>query len=100
MAFGIEIAKESEYIAVLIKLLIRFLSNVEFLDELFLICWLLIDFKMSLWHRFKDIIYTLLNMLLANPSKDYAKNIFNLILLLDNQEYLYLITPQFIKLAQ
>jgi FKBP12-rapamycin complex-associated protein len=99
-AYGIDISKENDYISVLIKLLIRFFPNEDYHKELFSICRLLIDYKMSLRHRFKDIITTLLSMLLTNPTQPYSKDIFELILHLDNHEYLYLITPAFIKLSQ
>ena len=97
-AAGIEISKENEFISVLIKLLIRFFPNEDYQPELFSVCRLLIDYKMSLRHRFKDIITTLLSMLSANPLIPSCHSIFEIILHLDNQEYLYLITPALSKL--
>lgn len=61
----------------------------------------LLDYpKGSLKHKLKDIVNSLLSILISDPRNLNCENIFNILLKLDNRDYMYHIMPVFQRILQ
>lgn len=93
-----DLMKNSDCVLRIIDLVTSNLSEEDLQLELFGICHLLIDNKSILRHRLKKIVIVIVMLIDAHPFMNNIQRAFEVMYRLDNPEYLFLITPVFIKL--
>ena len=98
-ASGFEFSNETEYLDELLELLTANVKNETLQPNIFEILLILLDYpKSSLRHKLKDIICSILSILMENPYTHNADQIFKIIYKLDNEDYTYHIMPVFTEL--
>jgi FKBP12-rapamycin complex-associated protein len=90
----------------ILKLIIKNLKIYDFRTELFEICNLLLNFKIFLRHRFKDVVSVLINIFFVdndnqeenlNDKVNTLTQILQILMRLNEQEYLHQINPVFLR---
>jgi hypothetical protein len=82
----------------LIKFLLRNLDDKRLQPDLFAICRLLVDNKASFPHQFKDIVLRFMSLLKSETRAETVREIFELVIGLNQRDYLYLVTPSVLEL--
>lgn len=98
-ASGFEFSNETEYLDELLELLTANVRNDILQPNIFEILLILLDYpKSSLRHKLKDIICSILSILMENPLTHNGNQIFKIIYKLDNEDYTFHIMPVFTEL--
>ena len=98
-ASGHQFAKENEFIDQLLKSVSEKIDNPLYRNDILEIFLVLLKYaKCSLRHKLKDIINSLLSILISEISNKNNEKIFKIIYKLDNENYMYHIMPVFMRI--